>query len=226
MIENTDNRTRFLDSLILPLFGAVLMWTSHIIMVVGGFDWSFLGVYPKTMHGLIGIITAPFIHSDFQHLSSNTIPFISLSLMVTYFYKEVAIKAIGLIYIFTGLMVWGFARDVYHIGASGVVYGLVAFVFWMGLFVKDKNATALALIVLILYSGMFFGILPNQEGISWESHLFGALVGAAVAFIMKSQILPENGYNVWEEDTIHKIYFLPRDTFEKTKAERAAVEEE
>lgn len=222
MIQNNENRPAFLDSLILPLFGAILMWTIHIIAFVGQFDLSSFGVYPKSVEGLIGILTAPLIHSDFQHLTSNTFPFLFLSWMITYFYKEVAIKSIGLIYILSGIMVWCFARQVYHIGASGVVYGLVAFVFWSGLFVKDVRSIVLALIVTMLYSGMFFGVLPNQEGISWESHLFGALVGIAVAFMMKSQIEPERKYDDWDKiDDTNKEFFLPQDTFDKTKAEKA-----
>lgn len=222
MIHTTTNRPAFLDSLILPLFGAILMWTIHIISVVGGYDLSYLGVYPKHVSGLIGVITAPFIHGDFQHLTSNTIPFIFLSWMITYFYKEVAIKAILMIYILTGLAVWGFAREVYHIGASGVVYGLVAFVFWSGIFVKDIRSIVLSMVVTVLYSGMFVGIVPNQEGISWESHLYGALVGIFVAFVTKSAIEPEKKYDDWdEEEDLDKAYFLPRDTFDKTKIERA-----
>ena len=222
MIHTTSNRPIFLDSLILPLFGAILMWVIHLISFVGGYDLFYLGVLPKNFSGLIGVITAPFIHGDFQHLTSNTLPFIFLSWMITYFYKDIAIKSILMIYILTGLAVWGFAREVYHIGASGVVYGLVAFVFWSGVFVKDIRSIVLSMIVTVLYSGMFFGIVPNQEGISWESHLYGALVGIFVAFVMKLQIEPEKKYDDWEEeDEADKTYHLPRDVFEKTKAERA-----
>ena len=227
MIQNKDNRPAFLDSLILPLFGAIVMWTVHIITIVGNIDLSFLGVYPKSINGIVGIFTAPFIHGDFQHLTSNTLPFIFLSWMITYFYKEIAVKAIFLIYLLTGIMVWCFAREVYHIGASGVVYGLVAFVFWSGLFVKDIRSIVLSLIVTMLYSGMFFGVLPNQEGISWESHLFGALVGIVVAFILKSQIEPEYKYDDWDEDDeSQKQHFFSQETFEKTKLERKKEEQE
>ena len=221
MIHTDTDRSRFLDSLILPLFGAILMWVIHIVSFVLGADLYYLGIFPKSFPGLIGIITGPFIHGDFQHLTSNTVPFILLSWMITYFYKEVAIKSILAIYILTGLAVWGFAREVYHIGASGIIYGLVAFVFLSGVFVKDIRSIVLSMVVTILYSGMFFGIVPNQEGISWESHFYGALVGIFIAFVMKSQIEPEKKHDDWEEDETDKTYFLPRDTFEKTKIERA-----
>lgn len=221
MFKSASNRPNFLDSLILPLFGAILMWTIHIISTFGEFNWYYLGVFPRKIKGLIGILTAPFIHGDFQHLASNTLPFIFLSWMITYFYKEVALKSILMIYALTGIAVWCFAREVYHIGASGVVYGLVAFVFWSGVFLKDVRSIVLSLIVVVLYSGMFLGILPNQEGISWESHLYGGLVGILIAFVVKSEIEPEEKYENWDTEETENNYFLPRDTFEKTKAERA-----
>jgi membrane associated rhomboid family serine protease len=221
MIDSNSKRPNFLDSLILPLFGAILMWTIHIISAVSNLELYYLGIFPRHLSGLIGILTSPFIHGDFQHLASNTIPFIFLSWMITYFYKDVAIKSIFLIYILTGVAVWCFAREVYHIGASGVVYGLVAFVFWSGIFVKDIRSIVLSLIVVLLYSGMFLGIVPNQEGVSWESHLYGGLMGILTAFIVKSEIVPEEKYENWEEPETEKNYFLPRDTFEQTKAERA-----
>ena len=127
-----------------------------------------------------------------------------------------------MIYILTGLSVWIFGRRVFHIGASGVVYGLVAFVFWMGIFRRSIKSIILALIVTVLYSGYFFGILPNQEGISWESHLLGGIVGIFTAYWFKEQIeadeLPPPPS--WANEPTDKSYFLDRDAFEKTKAER------
>jgi membrane associated rhomboid family serine protease len=221
MITETQERPNFLDSLILPLFVAILMWTIHIISFVGQLDFGFLGVYPQHWNGIIGIFTAPFIHGDWTHLTSNTFPFLFLSWIIIYFYNEIAYQSIGLIYILTGLIVWIFARPVYHIGASGVVYGLVAFVFWSGIFVKDVRAIVLALIVTMLYSGMFLGVLPNQEGISWESHLYGGIIGIVVAFLMRSRIIKEEKTEWVEESAENLIHFLPQDTFEKTKQQRA-----
>lgn len=222
MIMETKERQFFLDSLILPLFAVIIMWTVHIVSFVGQFDLGFLGVHSQHLNGLIGIFTAPFIHGDWQHLTSNTLPFLFLSWTIVYFYNEIAYKAIFLIYLLTGVVVWLFARPVYHIGASGVVYGLVAFVFWSGIFIKDVRAIVLSLIVTMLYSGMFLGVLPNQEGISWESHLYGGLVGIVIAFSMRSRIVKEEKID-WEvEEEEDLSYFFPRDIFEKTKQERAA----
>lgn len=127
-----------------------------------------------------------------------------------------------MIYLLTGLSVWIFGRRVFHIGASGVVYGLVAFVFWMGIFRRSLKSIILALIVTVLYSGYFFGILPNQEGISWESHLLGGLVGIFTAYWFKELIESDEVVQApsWENEPASTQFFLDRDVFEKTKAER------
>jgi len=129
-----------------------------------------------------------------------------------------------LIYILTGLAVWAFARgNVIHIGASGVVYGLVSFVFWTGIFRRNVKSIMLALIIVFLYSGLFIGVMPNQKGISWESHLFGGLVGILVAFWMKDRReQDEEPEDPWKDEKGADEFFLPRDTFEETLLERAA----
>ena len=137
-------------------------------------------------------------------------------------------RAFWLIYFLTGAAVWLFARPVSHIGASGIIYGLVAFMFWNGIFRRSLRSIILAGIVMLLYSGMFLGILPDQEGISWESHLIGSLAGIFAAFIFKGELEDEEAKEAEhpfdEEADQEKTYFLPQDIFEKTKAERLAEE--
>jgi len=132
-----------------------------------------------------------------------------------------------MIYLLTGLAVWGFARPVFHIGASGVVYGFVSFIFWTGIFRRNIKSIVLALIVTFLYSGYIMGILPNQEGISWESHLLGGIVGIFTSYWYKDEIEvdEEEAVPSWEQDRQAGIveeeqFFLKRDAFEKTKQER------
>ena len=138
-------------------------------------------------------------------------------------------RAFWMIYLLTGLAVWIFARPVSHIGASGVIYGLVSFIFWNGIFRRSLRSIMLAAIVVILYSGMFMGILPEQEGISWESHLLGSIVGIFTSFWFKSELEEEEVRR--EDDPFaddrdqEKQFFLPRGIFEKTKAERLAEAE-
>ena len=213
---------RFYQSLRFPLIFILILWLIHLVKFFGGFQFSEFGILPRTTLGLRGVLLAPLIHDDFGHLISNTIPFFALSGIIFYFYRRVALRSFLMIYLLTGFAVWGFARSVFHIGASGVVYGLVAFVAWNGIFRRNIKSIVLALIVVFFYQGMFAGILPNQEGISWESHLYGALVGIFTSFFYKEELEedelePADPYGE-EPEATH--YFLPRDTFEKTRAQR------
>ena len=146
-----------------------IIWLIHLFQVASGIDLGFLGTYPRQVWGLKGILTSPLVHADFPHLISNSVPLFILTSTIFFFYRKVAVRAYLMIYILTGLMVWIFARNVFHIGASGVVYGLVAFIFWLGIFRRSLQSIILALIITLLYSGYFAGILPNQEGISWKA---------------------------------------------------------
>ena len=214
---------RVLRSLKFPLQFVGVLWVVHLVQVLT-IDFGFLGLFPRALFGLRGIILAPLIHADWQHLISNSAPLLVLGSIIVVFYRRVAWRSMLMIYLLTGLAVWLFGRTVFHIGASGVVYGLLSFVFWSGIFRRNVKSIVLALIVLFLYSGLFLGILPNQEGISWESHLLGAIMGIFTAYWYKEEI--EQGENdryipSWElEPEQETPYFLDRDVFDLTKLER------
>jgi len=200
-----------------------VLWFIHFMQIALEVDFGFLGTYPREFWGLRGIIASPLIHADLPHLISNSVPLLLLTSTIFFFYKKVATRAYLMIYILTGLMVWIFARRVFHIGASGVVYGLVSFIFWNGIFRRSLQSIVLALVVTVLYSGYFAGILPNQEGISWESHLLGALVGIFVAYYYKEEVEADELEQPasWElEPEKESTAFLSPDTFDKTKQER------
>lgn len=224
-------KQRLTSSLSLPLKFILLLWAIHLLQLITGADFGYLGILPWNTVGLKGILFAPLIHADFQHLISNSIPLFVLSAIVMYFYRRVAVPSFMAIYLLTGIAVWLFARgNVFHIGASGVVYGLVSFVFWTGIFRRSIQAIILALVVTFLYSGMFLGVLPNQEGISWESHLMGGVVGILVAYWFKDQLeLNEQPKQYsWELDTepADQKFFFERDVFERTKEERRREQQE
>lgn len=224
-----DKKTLFqiLDLVKIPLALVSVLWIVHFIKISTNIHFGGYGIFPREVSGIKGIFFAPLIHGDFEHLISNSVPLIVLTTILSYFYKKVAIPAFVIIYILTGFAVWLFARRSIHIGASGVVYGLVSFVFWSGVFRRNLRSIVLALIVTILYSGYFAGILPTKEGISWESHLFGAIAGLMVAFLVKG-IVEEEDIKVdpWADEQLEpEKYLLPRDTFEKTKAERYAEQQ-
>ncbi|MDX2135152.1 MAG: rhomboid family intramembrane serine protease [Saprospiraceae bacterium] len=214
-----------------PAFVVLIILLTHFHQVFFGWDPGAYGIMSRRMWGLRGILTGPMVHGSWEHLFSNIFPLFFLSALSLLFYRKVAMQAFWAIYLLTGLTVWLFARPVSHIGASGVVYGLVAFIFWNGIFRRSMRSIVLAVIVLLLYSGMFMGILPKQEGISWESHLFGGLVGILTAYWFKGVLEDEEAatapYDPFaEERNAERQLFLPKDTFEKTKAQRQAEAEE
>ncbi|MBP7184921.1 MAG: rhomboid family intramembrane serine protease [Saprospiraceae bacterium] len=221
----TDSEKKIvIDSLKFPLTFIVLIWVIHIFQVFFKFDLGYWGIYPRTLIGMRGIFFAPLIHSDWAHLFSNTIPVFSMIFIIKYFYDKIAVRSFFIIYILTGFFVWIFARNVFHIGASGVSYGLVSFIFWMGVFRRSIRAIILAMIVTVVYSGMIIGVLPNQEGISWESHLIGALVGIFTAYIFKDELQTEEEQEIAQKNSLKyttvKTHFFARDAFEMTKLER------
>ncbi len=224
MQEQKDKAINFFDVFKLPLLLVAVIWLIHFTQIIFNLDWGYYGIYPRDFSGLKGIITAPLIHGDLKHLISNSVPLLLLGGILMYFYKRVAIRSFFMIYILTGITVWIFARSVFHIGASGVVYGLVAFVFWNGIFRRSLQSIVLALVMTVLYSGYFAGILPNQEGISWESHLCGALVGIFVSYFYKEELEADEKpkEDPWANEPAKEDqpFFLNRDAFEKTKEQR------
>lgn len=204
-----------------PITIVAIIWVVELFEWLSGYNFSKYGIFPREWDGLIGIFTAPYLHSGIEHLWSNTVPLFVLTTMIVFFYKRVAVASFIIIQLLTGFAVWLFARQSYHIGASGVVYGLVAFVFWSGIFRKKIRSIVLALIVVLIYHGYFYGIVPNKEGVSWESHLFGGLVGIFTAFLFKDLKEPEEMIkDPWADEEEPQTYFLPRDAFEQTKIER------
>ncbi|MEY2904024.1 MAG: hypothetical protein RJA52_40 [Bacteroidota bacterium] len=191
------------------LFGFWL-FLIHILAVWSILDLGFLGIYPRKIHGLLGILTAPFIHGSWEHLYSNAPPLIALFTLLFYFHQKIAVKIILGVWLLTGIFVWIFARPVYHIGFSGVLYGLVAFIGWNGIFRKDMKSISLSLMILIYFGGMASGILPGQEKISWESHLLGAISGIIISYFYRNNGKEEEMPKGNEEE---QSYFLDRDTF-------------
>lgn len=215
----TDSRSGlFIRSVKTVLIILFVLWSIFILQYLLDIPtYQYGGLFPRSIDGLKGIFFSPLLHGSFMHLINNSAPLAVLTVMILYFYNKVAFESIVWLYLMTGVMVWLFARPVYHIGASGVVYAMVSFVFWAGIFVRNLRSIVLSLIVAVLYSGMFLGVLPNEEGISWESHLLGGVVGIFVAYILREKIKkhdpPEEP--VWEEE--EKKFFLDRDIFDQKK---------
>lgn len=162
-----------------------ILWVVFSIQFFLHLDLSYLGILPRTTHGLIGILTATFIHGNSLHIISNTIPLLFLGWALFYFYEPIAKKVFVICYIGTNTLVWLFARPSLHIGASGLVYGIALFLISYGVFKKDFKALLISITVIFFYGSLVYGILPYQPGISWESHLFGAIVGTLTALFVR-----------------------------------------
>lgn len=164
-----------------PLRLTFLMWAFFSMEMYFAFDLGFLGIFPRTIHGLIGILTGPMIHGSWVHITSNTIPLLFLGSSLYYFYDRIATRVFLQCYFFTGIFVWIFGRPFYHIGASGLIYGLAFFLISFGIFRKDFRSLFISIVVVLLYGGIIYGVFPSQPGVSWESHLMGAIVGVVTA---------------------------------------------
>ena len=143
-------------------------------------------IYPRETGGLKGILFSPLIHGGWNHLFANTAPLFVLGTALLYGYPRSAKLVIPLLYLGPGLGVWGLARSSYHLGASGLTYGLMFYIFVIGMLRRDMQSIAISLLVFFLYGGMIWGIFPRCPGISFESHIFGALVGVVSAFLFRN----------------------------------------
>lgn len=196
--EERQEKNKILSSLFFSGCFVLLLWIIQFLQWATDNDFSSYGVFPGKVSGLKGIFTAPLVHADFSHLISNSITLFLLLFGILYFYRTSAVRVFIIIYVMDGFLVWLFARNSYHIGASGLVYGFASFLFFSGLFRKDKRSVALSLLIVFLYGGMVWGVLPTDPKISFESHLFGALTGLVCAFIFRKND-PPPVYD-WEEE--------------------------
>ncbi len=198
MEEEKKERNKILSSFFYSGCFVIGLWLIQFLQWSMSMELASLGILPRKADGLLGILTSPLIHADFGHLISNSVTLFLLFFGILYFYRSSVTKVFFIIYIFDGLLVWLFARQSYHIGASGLVYGFASFLFFSGVFRKDKRSIALSLLIVFLYGGMVWGILPTDPQISFEAHLFGAIVGIVCAFIFRKSDPPPK-YE-WEEE--------------------------
>ncbi len=203
-----NEKNKIWISIIFTISFLIIIWSIKIIEISFDTSFYFLGIYPQKAKGLIGIITAPLIHENFKHLINNSVPFLLFTLATFYFYYPIAFKTFFLTWIISGIWVWVGARHAYHIGASGLVYGLGSFLFFSGAIRKIPALAAISLIVVFLYGGMIWGIFPFVPDISWESHLSGGLAGLILAILFRHEGPQPQKYD-WElnpdEDEINEM---------------------
>lgn len=206
-------KSKLFHTFFFPVMFIIILWLVKFIELVFDYPLYNLGVYPRHIKGVVGVFTSPLIHANFSHLFSNSIPLFVLGSGLFYYYRTVAYKIFFLILFATGFWVWVSARPSYHIGASGVVYGLASFMFVSGAIKKNMSLAAFSLVVVFLYGNMIWGVLPVMPHISWESHLMGAIAGIVMAVYYK-ELGPQKTTYLWEteeddpnaeEDTVLEI---------------------
>ncbi|QMU62289.1 MAG: rhomboid family intramembrane serine protease [Gammaproteobacteria bacterium] len=164
----------------------VILWAIELLKFFAGLDTFKLGTHPQQLSGLIGVVTAPLIHASFEHLISNTPALLILGTALLYGYPRSRWVVLFVVWILAELGVWFTARPVFHFGASGLTYGIMAFVFVVGILRRDRLAITLSLLVFFLYGTMIWGIFPHQPGVSFETHFWGAGLGAICAVIFRN----------------------------------------
>ena len=211
-----------------PLGLMAVLWVLFIVdyYLFGGLLGYYYGIHPREAAGLPGIVLSPVFHGSWGHLLSNSVPFLSLTALLVFFYPRLWARVLASLWLGTGILVWLLGRSgAYHIGASGVIYALAAFLAFSGFFRRDFRAIAVSLLVLFYYGGMIVGILPGQEGISWESHLLGLVMGVVGAYAYRGEledheIATRRKAARKKREQRQKEPFLRADAFEKTKRER------
>lgn len=186
--EGEFYRKKLLLCIIIPGIFVFFMWLVKIIEILFEIDLSGFGIYPLTLKGVPGIFFSPFIHADFNHLFSNSLPLFLLGVALFYFYSEVALKVFILTFFLTGILAWVAGRDAWHIGASGLVYGLASFLFFSGIIRRYFRLIALSLLIVFLYGSMVWGLFPGvYKNVSWESHMLGFFSGVVLAIWFRKE---------------------------------------
>jgi membrane associated rhomboid family serine protease len=178
----------------------VVLWLAKLFEFEFDLNFSTWGVLPHDIRGLRGIIFSPLIHASFTHLIANTIPLFILTFSLFFFYRKSSYAIFILIYLFSGIFVWLGGREALHIGASGLIYGLAAFLFMSGIISFNIRLLTISMIVSLVYGGMFWGIFPLKPEISWESHLWGGISGFGLAFFYRNSIPADPADQEIEED--------------------------
>lgn len=140
------------------------------------------GIWPRTVYGLVGIVFSPLLHANGTHLLANALPLSVLLVLLFWDRHYHPARTLAFIWAVSGLGTWLIGRGgAVHLGASSIIYGLVTYLVAAAFWMKSWRAAAMALVVLFLYGGIVYGVLPQQGPISWEGHLCGALAGVWAA---------------------------------------------
>lgn len=195
-------RTNFRLAAKFSLGFVALLWLVELLNGALDLGLTRFGIRPREFAGLPGILFAPLLHGGFVHLATNSVPLLAMGTVMLHLYPISALKVMPAVYLGPGIAVWLFGRaSSIHVGASGLVYGLVSYIFVAGLIRRDRRAIAAALLVSFLYGSLAWGVFPIIPGVSWETHLSAALIGVALAIAFRHLDVPPRKRYTWEDET-------------------------
>lgn len=196
-------RANFVLAVKLAFGFLAVMWSVYLFDQFMGLDLIRFGLLPRDTRGLLGVATTPLLHFNFSHIVSNTLPLMIGGTFMLYLYPNSSLRVLPVIYAGSALAAWVFARDSVHIGASGLVYGILTYVFFAGILRRDLRSIGASLAVWFLYGSMIWGVFPDGSNRSWELHLSGAVLGTAGAWWFRDRDLPPYKRYSWElEDEV------------------------
>lgn len=209
---NKTERKALLNILFFPILFLIIMWMVRLIEEIFGVSFADYGVYPQSLSGLKGILFSPFIHGDVEHLINNSYPILILGGMLFFFYKKIAKQLFLWLFFIAGFWLWiigGIGNEGLrpHIGASGVIYALAAFLFISGIIRGNPRLSAVSMLIIFLYGSMIWGVLPTEDHISWQGHLAGFMAGIIVAIFYRNEGPKRKKYQ-WEIDEELEEAFL------------------
>ena len=199
MNVNKKETKDFFYIFIIPFIFLLIMWGVKIVEIQFNLSFVKFGIYPKDINSLKGILFSPFIHKDFTHLFNNSYPILILGSLLFSAYRSIALKIFMWLFFISGFWLWIIGRESYHIGASGIIYSLAAFLFVSGLVRKNPRLAALSMIIIFLYGSLIWGVFPLKSGVSWEGHLAGLVAGVITAIFYKNEGPKPKKYQ-WEID--------------------------
>ncbi|MEZ4853499.1 rhomboid family intramembrane serine protease [Flavobacterium sp.] len=170
-----------------PLFFVLLLWLVFWYEMKFNVNLHHFGIYPREWFGLKGILFSPFLHGSLKHLANNSLALLVLLPALQFFYKKQTTLVLVFGILFSGLGTWLLGRPSYHIGASGLIYVLVSFIFFKGIFTRYYRLMAVSMFVVLFYGGSVWYMFPNVDNsVSWEGHLAGFVTGLAMALLIKT----------------------------------------
>ena len=194
------SRQNFSLAVRLSLAFVALIWLIFLIEWLTGYSLAGFGLRPREPMGLLGLITTPLLHGGLAHISSNSLPLFVGGVAILFLYPNSSLRVLPLIYVGSAALAWTFARPSVHIGASGLVYGILAYVFVAGILRRDIRSVGVSLMVWFFYGSMIWGVLPAGRSMSWELHATGLFLGVLLAVVYRHWDRPPLKRYDWEDE--------------------------